>query len=58
MSHADAILEHLVSLAMTPGWKEYSWWAAKNYAQINPAELADMPQRLKERMLQQKEKQQ
>lgn len=55
MSHADAILEHLVSLAMTPGWKEYSWWAAKNYAKINPRELAEMPQRLKERMLKEKE---
>jgi hypothetical protein len=38
---------------MTKTDKRYAWWAAKNYAEIDPHQLADMPALLTERMNQQ-----
>ena len=58
MTHAEAILEHLVKLAKMPGWKTYAWDAAKRYEQLNPYNLAGMQEKLKQRMQQQKEQQQ
>ncbi len=57
-AHADAVLEHLVKLARTPGWKAYAWDAAKRYEQLNPHDLAGMQEKLKQRMQQEKEQQQ
>lgn len=54
-AHADAVLEHLVRLAKNPGWKQYAWHAAKEFESINPYDLFGMQQKLKERMLQEKE---
>ena len=36
--------------------KAFAWWAAKNYAQIYPEELAEMPAKLTESMLSQQKK--
>ena len=49
MSQADRVLQKLVEWAALD--KGYAWWAAKHYAEINPFELSDMPERLKARML-------
>ena len=49
------ILEHLVRMALVD--KQYAWWAAKNYASLNPSDCKDMPDQLKQRMLALKEKQ-
>lgn len=46
--YQQRILDHLVSMAKQD--KAYSWWAAKNYAQIDPHHLADMPAQLTARM--------
>lgn len=58
IAHAEAILEHLVKLAKTPGWKSYAWHAAKEFEQINPYDLAGMQEKLKQKMQQEKEAQQ
>ncbi len=50
LSHADAILEHLVQLARAPGWKAYAWGAAKEFESINPYDLQGMQEALKQRM--------
>lgn len=51
----DETLEHLVRIAMVD--KAYAWWAAGNYEKINPHGCGNMRDRLKQRMLQEKEKQ-
>lgn len=56
MTLAEEILEHLVKLAGTPGWKSYAWHAAKAYEQMAPSECKGMQEKLKQRM--QKEQQQ
>lgn len=53
--HRDFVLDHLVRLAKTPGWKQYAWAAAKNYESINPHDLHGMQEALKQRMLAEKE---
>lgn len=58
LTHAEAILEHLVKLAKTPGWKQYAWHAAKRYEELNPHDLKGMQEKLKQRMQQEKEQQQ
>jgi hypothetical protein len=58
LSFGDRILEHLVGMAKTPGWKAYAWTAAKRYEEINPQDCKDMQQRLKQEMLKEKEGQQ
>lgn len=50
------LLEHLVSLAKTPGWKAYAWHAAKAYEEMDPDRLKGLREQLKQRM--QKEQQQ
>jgi hypothetical protein len=50
LSHAEAILEHLVQLARAPGWKAYAWAAAKEFESINPYDLQGMQEALKQRM--------
>lgn len=50
---SDRVLEHLVKMARVD--KQYSWWSAKNFAAINPFDLADIPDRLKKQMLQEKQ---
>lgn len=42
--HQQKILEHLIDMAKKD--KACAWAASKNYAQIDPYELADMPQLL------------
>jgi hypothetical protein len=54
---ADRILEHLVTMAKTPGWKQYAWHAAKKYEGIDPHHLKGMQDKLKERMLKEKDQQ-
>jgi hypothetical protein len=49
-AYQQSILNHLVSMAQQD--KRYAWWAAKNYAQLDPYQLADMPALLTERMKQ------
>lgn len=51
------ILDHLVNLAQTPGWKAYAWQAAKKYGEINPFDLKGLQEELKQRMQQEKEQQ-
>ncbi len=41
-------LGHCVKLAALD--KHYAWWAAKHYATLAPWLLADLPERLKQRM--------
>lgn len=48
--HRDKILNHLVRLAQTPGWKAYAWGAAKEFESINPYDLQGMQEALKQRM--------
>lgn len=52
-TNADRILAHLVRMAKVD--KHYAWWAAKNYARLNPHECSDMPERLTAHMLKLKE---
>ena len=47
-AYQQSILDHLVSMTKTD--KRYAWWAAKNYAEIDPHQLADMPELLTARM--------
>lgn len=54
-AHRDAVLDHLVRLAKTPGWKAYAWGAAKEFEQINPYDLQGMQDELKQRMVAEKE---
>lgn len=58
MSLGDEILEHLVKLAKTPGWKAYAWNAAKQYEQLDPHRCKGMQERLRQRMQQEKDEQQ
>lgn len=53
--HFDAVLDHLVRLAKTPGWKAYAWGAAKEFESINPYDLHGMQDALKQRMTAEKE---
>ena len=48
-AYQQSILDHLVMMAQQD--KRYAWWAAKNYAQLDPYQLADMPALLSARML-------
>lgn len=57
LSFADKILEHLVAMAKTPGWKQYAWHAAKRYEELDPYQLKGMQDKLKERMLKEKDQQ-
>lgn len=46
------ILDHLVMMAQSPGWKQYAWDAAKWYANLRDLpELADLPRELAAEML-------
>ena len=47
-AYQQSILNHLVSMAQQD--KRYAWWAAHNYKEIDPHQLADMPALLTERM--------
>lgn len=51
----ESIIDHLVRIAKVD--KHYAWWAAKNYAKINPHECSGIPDQLTKRMLELKEKQ-
>lgn len=51
------MLDHLVRLAKTPGWKAYAWGAAKEFEKINPHDLRGMQDAVKQRMTAEKEKQ-
>jgi hypothetical protein len=42
--YQSKILAHLINMAKLD--KSYSWWSAKKYAQIDPHQLADMPEQL------------
>ena len=46
--YQERVLAHLVSLALVD--KTYSWWAAKNFAQIDPHLLSEMPSLLTQEM--------
>ena len=48
--HRQRVLDHLVRLAGSPGWREFAWRAAKHYEEINPYDLAGIQQELKQRM--------
>lgn len=52
------ILDRLVRLAHLPAWKAWAWHAAKEFEQINPYDLKNLQEELKQRMQQEKEKQQ
>lgn len=54
-AHFDAVLNHLVQLAKTPGWKAYAWGAAKDFERINPHDLQGMQEALKQRMTAEKD---
>jgi len=56
-NHREKILSKLIELAKQPGWKAWAWHAAKEYESINPYDLKDLQQELKERMLKEKETQ-
>lgn len=53
-AHRAAVLDHLVRLAKTPGWKQYAWGAAKEFGEINQHDLQGLQAELKERMLTEK----
>lgn len=52
--HRQKILDHLVNLAGSPGWKAYAWHAAKQFEGINPHDLKGLQEELKQRMTAQK----
>ena len=47
-AHQQSILDHLVMMAQQD--KRYAWWAARNFKEIDPYQLADMPALLSARM--------
>lgn len=49
--YRQKILEHLVSLAKEPGFKQYAWVAAKAYGEIDPYQLKGLQEELKQAML-------
>lgn len=46
--YQQRILDHLVMMAQQD--KSYAWWAAHNYKEMDPHQLADMPALLTARM--------
>lgn len=54
-AHFDVVLNHLVQLAKTPGWKAFAWGAAKDFERINPYDLQGMQEALKQRMIAEKD---
>lgn len=53
----ERILSRLVELARQPAWKAWAWHQAKAYESINPYDLKDLQEELKQRMIAEKEKQ-
>lgn len=56
MTLAEEILEHLVKLAETPGWKAYAWHAAKEYERMSSSEFKGMQEKLRQRMQKEQQK--
>lgn len=46
--YQQKVLDHLVNMALLD--KQYAWWASKNYAEIDRAELWAMPELLTKTM--------
>lgn len=49
------MLNDLIRLAKTPGWKAWAWHAAKEFEQLNPYDLRGMQDELKQRMVAEKD---
>ena len=58
MTLGEEILEHLVKLAQTPGFKAYAWHAAKDYERMSSREFGGMQEKLKQRMQDMRKEQQ
>lgn len=45
-AHRAALLQHYITMAQQPGWREYTWHRIKQMARDNPELYADFPTRI------------